>query len=76
MVADNGIGIDAQYFDKIFMVFERLNNKDEYDGSGLGLSICHRIIENHGGKIWVESEPGNGTQFFFTLPRNQSPAVG
>lgn len=68
-IEDNGIGIDPKYFIKIFMVFERLNNQGEYSGSGLGLSICKRIIENHGGKIWVESELGKGTKFYFTLPR-------
>ncbi|MCD6019578.1 MAG: hypothetical protein K0S53_2699 [Bacteroidetes bacterium] len=69
-IEDNGIGIDPKYFDKIFSMFERLNNIQEYDGSGLGLTICKRIIENHDGKIWVESEEGKGTKFFFTLPRN------
>lgn len=69
-IEDNGIGIDPQYFDKIFMVFERLNNRKHYDGSGLGLSICKRVIENHGGNIWVESELDKGTTFYFTLPRN------
>lgn len=68
-ITDNGIGVDAKFHERIFLLFQRLHTEKEFSGTGIGLSLCKKIVERHGGRIGIESESGKGSTFYFTLPK-------
>jgi light-regulated signal transduction histidine kinase (bacteriophytochrome) len=72
-VKDNGIGIRPEYQEQVFIIFQRLHTREQYPGTGLGLALCKRIVERHGGRIWIEGNDGDGSIFWFTLPRGDNP---
>lgn len=74
-VEDDGIGIDPENQERVFPVFDRLHSRDEYEGTGIGLALCERLVERHGGSIWIDSEPGKGATVSFTLPAARSIAA-
>lgn len=74
-IKDNGIGIESKYFDRLYNIFYRLHTKEEYPGTGIGLPICKKIVQRYGGKVWVESEVGKGTTFYFTIPIKKKKSI-
>jgi chemotaxis family two-component system sensor kinase Cph1 len=75
-VQDNGTAIDMNSADRVFQIFQRLHSREKYEGTGIGLAICRKIVEQHGGRIWLESEMAKGTTFYFTLPAGGATGRG